>query len=82
MHTGEKPYQCPYDACGKSFSRIDNMKQHYNRHLKKKRCQELKEKEKNATNSSLEENKQELQANSVDPKKNNSSTISSSQQKT
>ena len=33
-HTGEKPYSCPFEGCGKSFSRSDNMRQHYFRHLK------------------------------------------------
>jgi hypothetical protein len=28
-HTGEKPFRCPHPNCEKSFSRDDNMKQHY-----------------------------------------------------
>lgn len=27
-HTGEKPFQCPYDECGRSFSVLSNMRRH------------------------------------------------------
>jgi uncharacterized Zn-finger protein len=33
MHTGEKPFQCPFDNCNSRFSRHDNMMQHYRAHL-------------------------------------------------
>ena len=35
IHTGEKPYVCEFPGCTKSFSRSDNMKQHYYCHFEK-----------------------------------------------
>jgi uncharacterized Zn-finger protein len=32
MHTGEKPFGCPYQSCIKRFSRRDNMVQHHSTH--------------------------------------------------
>ncbi|KAI9282271.1 hypothetical protein BY458DRAFT_428832 [Sporodiniella umbellata] len=35
-HTGEKPYKCVVENCGRMFSRFDNMMQHTQTHEKKK----------------------------------------------
>ena len=32
IHTNEKPHQCPYPGCPRSFSRTDNMMQHMRTH--------------------------------------------------
>lgn len=32
MHTGEKPFVCPFPGCGSRFSRNDNCMQHYKTH--------------------------------------------------
>jgi uncharacterized Zn-finger protein len=34
MHSGEKPFTCPYKDCGRSFSRSDNLAAHKKRHEK------------------------------------------------
>lgn len=35
VHTGEKPFQCLFPGCGKSFARAENLKNHKYIHLKK-----------------------------------------------
>ncbi|KAJ3091582.1 transcriptional repressor [Quaeritorhiza haematococci] len=35
IHLGLKPFQCPHPGCEASFSRQDNMTQHYRTHLLK-----------------------------------------------
>lgn len=31
-HTGEKPYECPFDKCNKAFSESGNLKTHMKIH--------------------------------------------------
>uniref|UniRef100_A0A1I8AYD6 C2H2-type domain-containing protein n=1 Tax=Meloidogyne hapla TaxID=6305 RepID=A0A1I8AYD6_MELHA len=31
-HTGEKPYECPWQNCGKRYSRLENLKTHVRKH--------------------------------------------------
>ncbi|KAG8723375.1 hypothetical protein FRC12_024496, partial [Ceratobasidium sp. 428] len=31
-HTGEQPFQCPYDGCGRRFSVKSNMRRHLSTH--------------------------------------------------
>jgi uncharacterized Zn-finger protein len=33
IHAGQKPYTCPYPACGKSFVEKGNMKTHFKIHV-------------------------------------------------
>jgi uncharacterized Zn-finger protein len=33
-HTGEQPYACSYQLCGRKFSDRGNMKAHYKKHFK------------------------------------------------
>lgn len=35
-HSGEKPFKCPYEGCGKIFSEKGNMKNHFKNHEKNK----------------------------------------------
>jgi uncharacterized C2H2 Zn-finger protein len=32
VHTGEKPFRCPWDNCGKVFARSENLKIHKRTH--------------------------------------------------
>ena len=36
VHTGEKPFPCPYHGCGKTFARSENLKIHKRIHTGKK----------------------------------------------
>ncbi|KDQ53471.1 hypothetical protein JAAARDRAFT_89965, partial [Jaapia argillacea MUCL 33604] len=31
-HTGEKPFQCPHEGCGRTFSVLSNMRRHARGH--------------------------------------------------
>jgi uncharacterized Zn-finger protein len=33
IHTGIKPYNCPYPSCGKAFTEKGNMKTHFKIHV-------------------------------------------------
>ena len=36
VHTGEKPFQCPWDGCHWAFRRSDELTRHYRRHTGEK----------------------------------------------
>ena len=40
VHTGEKPFPCPFPGCGKVFARSENLKIHKRIHTGKQRCSE------------------------------------------
>ncbi|PLW07515.1 hypothetical protein PCANC_23521 [Puccinia coronata f. sp. avenae] len=35
IHSAEKPYQCPWPTCKRNFNRNDNLKQHFQVHIRK-----------------------------------------------
>lgn len=36
VHTGEKPFRCPWDGCNWAFRRSDELTRHYRRHTGEK----------------------------------------------
>jgi len=36
IHTGDRPYVCPFDECSKKFAQSTNLKSHILTHTKKK----------------------------------------------
>jgi uncharacterized Zn-finger protein len=65
-HSGERPYSCMFEGCGKSFSDRGNMKMHFKIHFKKINSSELEEDHQNElSNPEIEENPQISEVNNI-----------------
>ncbi|KAJ8077223.1 hypothetical protein PM082_001651 [Marasmius tenuissimus] len=75
-HTGEKPFQCPVEGCGRSFSVLSNMRRHARVHSKDPSGEEL-----NDVNASSSRNSSSPRLSAADwthHRRNSSASTSSS----
>jgi len=66
IHTGDKPYVCPFDSCNKRFAQSTNLKSHILTHAKSNsktsgnKSQENNKLQEEATNDSLIQDEEDL----------------------